>query len=242
MSGRSRGLWRNKRGIVGIEAAIVLIAFVVIASALAYVVVNMGFYSSQKAKSTISRGIEESTSALQLDGSVIAYTNETGGSKYVQYLLIPVKLSIGRSSLDLANSTTVVSVWGSNLLNIYKGVVNETGDGGAAGGVGIDFGLDEDPSNMTQIIYKLFDKNSGESNALGWNVSAAYIIIYNDDDDAVLENFEKAYVVINLGDTGFWRPEYSKVKVEIKTGQGAALTIERLIPGGLPANAAVDLG
>ena len=241
MSGRSRGLWRNKRGIVGIEAAIVLIAFVVIASALAYVVVNMGFYSSQKAKSTISRGIEESTSALQLDGSVIAYTNETGGSKYVQYLLIPVKLSIGRSSLDLANSTTVVSVWGSNLLNIYKGVVNETGTGGAAGGVGINFYVPEDPSNMTQIIYQLFC-NSSESNALGWDTSAAYIIIYNDDDDAVLENFEKAYIVINLGDTGFWRPEYSKVKVEIKTGQGAALTVERLIPGGLPANSAVDLG
>ena len=239
---KMRKLLKSKRGIVGIEAAIVLIAFVVIASALAYVVVNMGFYSSQKAKSTISRGIDEATSALQLDGSVIAYTNETGGSKYVQYLLIPVKLSIGRSSLDLANTTTVISVWGSNLLNIYKGVVNETGTGGASGGVGINFGLPEDPSNMTQIIQHLFYDKSSESNAQGWNVSAAYIIIYNDDDDAVLENFEKAYVVINLGDTGFWIPEYSKVKVEIKTGQGAALVVERLIPGGLPANAAVDLG
>jgi len=239
---RKRGFLREKRGIVGIEAAIVLIAFIVIASALAYVVVNMGFYSSQKAKSTISRGIEESTSALQLDGSVIAYTNETtDGSKHVQYLLIPVKLSIGRSSLDLANSTTVISVWGSNLLNIYRGVVNETGTGGAYGGVGINFNLPEDPSNMTQIIWQLFC-NTTETNAKGWNKSAAYIIIYNDDDDAVLENFEKAYIVINLGDTGFWRPEYSKVKVEIKTGQGAALVVERLIPGGLPANEAVDLG
>jgi len=145
-------LLRDKRGIVGIEAAIVLIAFVVIASALAYVVVNMGFFSAQKAKMTITRGIEESTSALQLDGSVIAYTNETGGSKYIQYLLIPVKLSIGRSSLDLSNKTTAISVWGSNLLNIYKGVVNETGTGGASGGVGINFGLPEDPSNMTEVI------------------------------------------------------------------------------------------
>ena len=77
---------------------------------------------------------------------------------------------------------------------------------------------------------------------MGTTTSAAYIIIYNDDDDAVLENFEKAYVVINLGDTGFWIAEYNTVKVEIKTGQGAALTVERLIPGGLSANAAVDLG
>jgi len=238
-----RARLRNRLGIVGIEAAIVLIAFVVIAAALAYVVVNMGFYSSQEAKSTISRGISEATSALQLDGSVIAYTNRSSTrGTCVQYLLIPVKLSIGRSSLDLANTTTVVSVWGSNLLNIYKGVVNETGNGGQADGVGIDFALPEDPSNMTEIIYKLFVENETEENALGWDVSAAYIIIYNDDGDAVLENFEKAYVVINLGDEGFWIPEYNKVKVEIKTGQGAALVVERLIPGGLPVGKAVDLG
>jgi len=238
-----RARLRNRLGIVGIEAAIVLIAFVVIAAALAYVVVNMGFYSSQEAKSTISRGISEATSALQLDGSVIAYTNRSSTrGTCVQYLLIPVKLSIGRSSLDLANTTTVVSVWGSNLLNIYKGVVNETGNGGQADGVGINFALPEDPSNMTQIIYKLFVENETEKNALGWDVSAAYIIIYNDDGDAVLENFEKAYVVINLGDEGFWIPEYNKVKVEIKTGQGAALVVERLIPGGLPVGKAVDLG
>ena len=227
-------------GIVGIEAAIVLIAFVVIAAALAYVVINMGFYSSQEAKSTISRGISEATSALQLDGSVIAYTNRSSTrGTCIQYLLIPVKLSIGRSSLDLANTTTIISVWGSNLLNIYKGVVNETGQGGQADGVGINFDLPEDPSNMTQMIYKLF---VNDEHALGWNVSAAYIIIYNDDGDAVLENFEKAYIIINLGDEGFWIPEYNKVKVEIKTGQGATLVVERLIPGGLPVGEAVDLG
>ena len=124
--------------------------------------------------------------------------------------------------------------------SIYRGVVNETGNGGDPNGVGINFDLPEDPANMTEIIYELFCNRSG--GALGWNVSAAYIIIYNDDDDAVLENFEKAYIVINLGDEGFWRPEYSKVKVEIKTGQGAALVVERLIPGGLPADEAVDLG
>ena len=235
-----RARLRNRLGIVGIEAAIVLIAFVVIAAALAYVVVNMGFYSSQEAKSTINRGISEATSALQLDGSVIAYTNRSSTrGTCVQYLLIPVKLSIGRSSLDLASTTTVVSVWGSNLLNIYKGVVNETGNGGQADGVGINFALPEDPSNMTEIIYELFVNGDQAS---GWNESAAYIIIYNDDGDAVLENFEKAYVVINLGDEGFWIPEYNKVKVEIKTGQGAALVVERLIPGGLPVGKAVDLG
>ena len=59
-----RCIRKNKRGIVGIEAAIVLIAFVVIAAALAYVVINMGFYAGQKAKSTIDQGVSESTSEM----------------------------------------------------------------------------------------------------------------------------------------------------------------------------------
>jgi len=41
------------RGIIGIESAIVLIAFVIVAVALAFVVLNMGFATSQKAKTSI---------------------------------------------------------------------------------------------------------------------------------------------------------------------------------------------
>jgi len=39
-----------KKGIVGIEAAIVLIAFVIVAAALAFVAINMGMYTTQKSK------------------------------------------------------------------------------------------------------------------------------------------------------------------------------------------------
>lgn len=205
---------------VGIEAAIVLIAFVIIASALAYVVINMGFFSAQKAKETIARGVEESTSALQLDGSVIGRTNGTR----VQFLTFPVKLSVGKSEVDLNNRTIVVSVWNSkNLLDVYKGVADEEAES-----------LPEDPSNLTQVQAALF----GEI----WDESAAYFIIYNDDNDTVLENFEKAFLVINLGAEGFWLPEYNKVKIEVRTGSGAALTVERMIPGGLPVDDFLDLG
>ncbi|MGH2612893.1 MAG: archaellin/type IV pilin N-terminal domain-containing protein, partial [Rhabdochlamydiaceae bacterium] len=34
---------RTRRGVMGIEAAIVMIAFVIVAAALAFVVLNMGF-------------------------------------------------------------------------------------------------------------------------------------------------------------------------------------------------------
>jgi len=219
MSGRSRGLWRNKRGIVGIEAAIVLIAFVVIAAALAGVVINMGFYSAQKAKDTINRGVSEASSALQLDGQAIGKTNST---KYLVILAFPVKVSVGRSEVDLNANTTIVSIEGAIcLLDIYKGVINET-----------SVGLEEDPGELDEIITKIF--NDTQQNP------SAYCIIYNDDNDTILENFEKAFLIINLGKYGL--QEYDKVRIEVKPGQGAALTVDRAVPGGLPENNYVDLG
>jgi len=210
---------RNRLGIVGIETAIVLIAFVVIAAALASVVINMGFYSSQKAKETINRGLSEASSALQLDGHVIGKTNNM---HRLTILVIPVKISVARSEVDLNQNTTIISVFGGNatLLNIYNGVVNET-----------SVGLEEDPKNLDEIISSIFN-NSYEP--------AAYCIIYNDDGDSILENFEKAFFIINLG--AFSLQEYDKVKIDIKPGEGTALTIILNVPGGLPQNDYVDLG
>jgi len=153
---------RARKGIVGIEAAIVLIAFVIIAAALSYVVVNMGFFASQKAKDTISRGIEEATSALQLDGSVIAKTNDTRAA--VSYIIIPVKLSVGKESVDLSKNTTVVSVQISGnytdyMSNIYDGIANKN---------------DYVPTNLTSTLENLF---------AGTSEPKAYFAIENNDDD-----------------------------------------------------------
>ncbi|HUV53535.1 MAG TPA: archaellin/type IV pilin N-terminal domain-containing protein, partial [Dehalococcoidia bacterium] len=40
---------RDERGITGLETAIILIAFVVVASVFAYTVLSAGIFSSQKA-------------------------------------------------------------------------------------------------------------------------------------------------------------------------------------------------
>ncbi|MBS7607016.1 MAG: archaellin/type IV pilin N-terminal domain-containing protein [Candidatus Bathyarchaeia archaeon] len=203
---------KSKRGIVGIEAAIVLIAFVVIASALAYVVINMGFYSAQKAKETIDRGVGEATSSLQLDGTVIGKTNN---QSKIQYLVIPVKLAVGQSEVDLSNKTVTVSVFYKDftLANIYKGTYN--GD---------------DENDVEKLLEASLLGNEG-----------AMFAIYNDDGDSVLEVNEKAFLVIKLSDNHALE-SYSKVKIEVRTSRGAALTVERLIPVGLPSSAYVDLG
>ena len=205
-----RKLLKSKKGIVGIEAAIVLIAFVIIAAALAYVVINMGFFATQKTKETIGSGIEEATSALQLDGSVIGKTN---ASAKISYVVFPVKLSVGRSVVDLSNGSVVISVYLPNatLLNIYNGTYQ---------------GSSPTELNLT---------------ALNMGADTAIVMFYNNDNDTVLESKEKAFVVMYLG-SNHELSDYETIKIEIKTGTGAALTVVRTAPGGMPANAYVDFG
>ena len=66
---------RDQKGITGLETAIVLIAFVVVASVFAYTVLSGGIYSSQQNKRALREGID-SMNALKLQGDIIAYATE----------------------------------------------------------------------------------------------------------------------------------------------------------------------
>ncbi len=76
MSGK---ISKNQRGITGLETAIILIAFVVVASVFAYTVLSAGIFSSQKGQEAIYKGLSETRSTLELKGDVIAQSaNGTG--------------------------------------------------------------------------------------------------------------------------------------------------------------------
>jgi flagellin FlaB len=63
---------QNQEGITGLETAIVLIAFVIVASVFAYVVLSAGLYSAQKAKEAINAGLQSTMSTIEIKGSIIA--------------------------------------------------------------------------------------------------------------------------------------------------------------------------
>jgi flagellin FlaB len=208
-------LFRNKRGIVGVEAAIVLIAFLIIAAALSYVVINMGFYTTQKTKETMQEGLDESLTALQLDGVVTAKT--ASNNSVIEYILVPVKLSAGRGAVDLGNTSVVVSVYlpGTTLLNIYQGAVTT--------------------DNVTW---------SELQEALRLDNYTAKFAIYNGNENTVLESNEKAFLMIRLNSSepnGALK-EYETIKIEVRAAKGSALTVVRTAPGGLAENSFVDLG
>ena len=68
---RLLGILRHKqKGITGIETAIILIAFVIVASVFAYVVLSAGLFSTQKAKEAINSGLDEAKSTIEVKGDV----------------------------------------------------------------------------------------------------------------------------------------------------------------------------
>jgi flagellin-like protein len=123
-----RRVFRDRRGTVGIETAIIIIAFVIVASAVAYVIINMGYYAAQKSRDTISRGVESVSSSLEFDGSVIGKVDKN--TPYIKYLIIPVRLSVGKSLVDLGVESVMVSVFSKSftISDIYCGVYKETTD------------------------------------------------------------------------------------------------------------------
>ncbi len=60
----------NDEGFTGLEAAIVLIAFVVVAAVFSYVVLGAGFFTTQKAQETVHTGVQQTTSAVEPSGPV----------------------------------------------------------------------------------------------------------------------------------------------------------------------------
>ena len=70
-------LGTDQRGITGLETAIVLIAFVVVASVFAFAVLSTGLLSSEKSKETVLGGLEETSSTLSIRGDVIGDADST---------------------------------------------------------------------------------------------------------------------------------------------------------------------
>jgi len=88
---------RGERGITGLETAIILIAFVVVASVFAYTVLSAGIFSSQKAQEAVYTGLQSARSTLELKGDVVAHSN----GNEVTELVICVASALNGQSIDM---------------------------------------------------------------------------------------------------------------------------------------------
>ena len=229
-----KGHRHTHRGIIGVESAIVLIAFVIVAAALAFVVLNMGFATTQKAKTTIISSLKEASSALEISGKVTAIANVPAG--LVNATSIPIKVTAGGSTINLDNSTVSVKYL-SNTVE-YDNILVATMTGRTYGNLSQAF---QDAKDDTfQGIWQITENpvNDTTTNALTsaiiyWTVSA------QSPPNTILEPGEHAVIAIayNAND----RPGgLDKVRAEVLLPSGATLTVERNIPN--LTSVIVDLG
>ena len=73
-------LHKGEAGITGLETAIILIAFVIVASVFAFVVLSTGLFSAERGKETVFAGLEKARGNLELRGSVTAVDGNSDGA------------------------------------------------------------------------------------------------------------------------------------------------------------------
>ncbi len=230
-----KGHRHTHRGIIGIESAIVLIAFVIVAAALAFVVLNMGFTTAQKAKTTIVSTLSEAGSSLEIEGKATGSSYQPAvGPASLNVTAFPIKVAGSGDSVNLSPSITAIKYLSNQITydNIYGGALTsatynklETATNAASPAFfslspfegGLDGDTDDWPLETTAFIYWTVARNTNEILEAGEHANLA--------------------IVFAAGD----RPqELDTIRIEIIPPAGASLTITRQIPN--ITTEVVDLG
>jgi len=231
-----KGHGHAHRGVIGIESAIVLIAFVIVAAALAFVVLNMGFAVTQKAKTSIIASLGEASSSLAISGKITAVANVTDG--VLNATIIPIKVTSGGDSVNLDNATISLK-YISNTVE-YDNILTATISNRTFGNVSQAFqwtATHGDIKGLATLAPNVF-----ENPVNGSLPQQTFAIIYwtvQQNTNAILEQGE--HVVIAIGYRDVDRPAaLDKIRAELLLAKGATLTIERNVPN--ISNMIVDLG
>jgi len=220
----------TSRGIIGIESAIVLIAFVIVAAALAFVVLNMGFATTQKTKTSITSALGEAGSSVQVSGKVIG---ASGGGSPLTAVMIPIKLTTGGNSVDLSEIFGTISYLGDGVEfdNVFRA------------GCSLFVAENPDPDTAWTAAIATGCIGAGENpisaGPIGATTAIVYFPVMRAPFNSILEQGEHA--VISMA----WLPaeqpaSLEKIKIELTAATGATLTVERTIPN--ISSTIVDLG
>jgi flagellin FlaB len=199
-------LFKNEDAFTGLEAAIVLIAFVVVAAVFSYVMMlGAGFFATQQ---VVHTGSQQASSSLEIIGNVYGY-NVGGSTTELDYLVFTVGNTAGGTPIDITQMLVTYVCGNVSEVITYDTInssVNSTGDAFESG---------IDPGNVTA--------NSLNST---WTV----IQTYNDVGarNHLLESGEQFVLAVRLPET---KPTNNvRFSVNLHPAVGAVYPIERTVP------------
>lgn len=101
LAARFRAL-RREDGITGLETAIILIAFVVVAAVFAFIVLSTGLFSSERGKEAVYAGLAKTRGTMEVSSSVIGNSNGTN----ITTVEFDITLAAGGDSVNLDPTAT----------------------------------------------------------------------------------------------------------------------------------------
>jgi len=193
-----------RRGITGIETAIILVAFVITASAFSFVILNVGFLTADKAQTTVITSMKETSSALLADTGVTGYFSNTTEANQdevcLEELIFYIRLAQGHEPVDCSDAKMVMTY--TNLRGhaiIYSSIFTN-------GTITTLKAVNGDTDSLLEI---------GEK----FQVCINFRNIQSKDVKPVLTNHRDIY----------GRP-YETLRIELRPIVGAILTMEKEIP------------
>ncbi|CCJ36815.1 archaeal flagellin FlaB [Methanoculleus bourgensis MS2] len=130
-------LLKNEDAFTGLEAAIVLIAFIVVAAVFSYVMLGAGFFATQEAQRTVHTGSQQASSSLEIIGNVYGRTTNTTVNAtqqgYLEWIEFTVGNTAGGTPIDI-NQMLVTFVCGEEAQVIpFNGSASIKGVNGTSG-------------------------------------------------------------------------------------------------------------
>jgi flagellin FlaB len=90
----------HEKGITGLETAIILIAFVVVAAVFAYTALSAGLFSTQKGQEAVYSGLKEARSTVELRGAVTAISPTVGATANISQIVFTIASVLGGEPVD----------------------------------------------------------------------------------------------------------------------------------------------
>jgi flagellin FlaB len=224
-------LRRDERGITGLETAIILISFVVVASIFAFTILSSGVYASERTKQSVFSGLQDTRSSIAPKGAARGYRGYVGSTEAVYQVSFTVANAVDGEAVDLtppyttdgsgtdpdlsvgAEYVTVLSYWDENqYLPDIPWTVNFIGFNNGDNLLEV--------GEAAEITAWLLDRNTAVSAATSSSVS------YMDG-------------TVNGGGTGgitvtdTLLVKNRKFRIEMKPPRGAIVSVERKTPPSL---------
>jgi flagellin FlaB len=102
-----RKAMRGERGITGLETAIILIAFVVVATVFAFIVLTTGIFSAERGKETVFAGLAKARGTMEVRSGVVVQSAGCPAACVVTGIQFQVSTTAGGEAvpIDFASTT-----------------------------------------------------------------------------------------------------------------------------------------